>query len=309
MHLVQPPAPFFLVPLGTALMNEPTGSNLDTDVPENVGDCDADAADFCVRISEVLQQHRSVDAVRLFLQRVEGQVTYADDLLDELRDVAGEKAVQRLVVAFAKFGCPYCRGGVDTCSVCGGSGRSEDPSSICRRCDSLGVLNCDFCGGSGLFTYAFVPESLRTSVAAARTRLVAAAIADDARRALPKSVAREQIDDLERTMTKRVLEFRRAVAILSNAAQFARELRARGGMARQLSARLFARASQIAPVAQMRAGRLFGVLAAVCRGAASITPDAELRAFELERADVFKALARTCAERAAHRSTLFPGRV
>ena len=254
-----------------------------------------------------LHENRPDDAVRRFLQALDEYAMPAADLLANLRQVGGEESVQRLVLAFGRFGCPHCRGGADTCPGCGGGGHGEDRRFACRTCSSLGAVSCDFCGGSGFATYSFVPEPLRASVAASRVALAAHRVADHLKRPLPANVAREQLSALRKTLARQLLGLQRDVAILANAAQAARELRASRAVPRPFAGRLFTTASQHARAAQRRVGAVLQMLSKVSRLLGSFTADPDAAAFEEERAELFESLARAVTQSAARRSSVFPG--
>lgn len=265
--------------------------------------------DPAAALALLLQQQRHADAARQFLQLPRTHALEADDLLSRLREHGGEDAVQRLVLAFATFACPHCRGGFENCHSCNGRGhgRDEDRGSACRSCGSLGAVACDFCGGSGFATYSFVPAALRASVAVARTDLAARRVAEDRNRHLPDTIARDQLGALRKVLAKQLLESQRDAAILVNAAQFARELRATSHRLRTFTGRLFGRASRNAKAAQVRVSTLFDVLATISRELASSAKHPDAVALETERAELFSALSGSFARSAARRSTLFPG--
>src|SRR5688500_15185043 len=101
-------------------------------------------------VVEALQEHRDVDAVRLFLRSAWAHpLAVDDDMLVALREEMGKHAADQLVIVFATFPCPHCRSGCDTCDDCQGGGRGEDRRFACLRCRGMGVTACDFCGGSG----------------------------------------------------------------------------------------------------------------------------------------------------------------
>jgi hypothetical protein len=260
-------------------------------------------------IIAALERHKGEDAVRLFLNAVERHVVAdASELIDTLRERGGNQLVQRLVFAFAKFPCPHCRRGLDTCDGCMGSCRTDDGRGPCWKCLSLGATACDFCGGSGFATYSFLPEPVRAAVAAARTSQAANRSAELLAWPLPTNVARGQLQATRKVLAKELVSLRREIAVLANAAQFIRELRAQNHGARPFAAKLFAQIARAAGPARTRVEVLLSLIGLISHELAVQVENPGDEGFEGERAEMFAAAARQAGRAAARRATLFPGR-
>jgi hypothetical protein len=287
--------------------------------PDDINPATEPAAvnDRDVRVSPIdpiiaaLERHLGEDAVRLFLNALARQVAGGDafELVDMLRKRGGDPILQRLVSAFAKFPCPHCRRGLNACDGCAGTARTEDGRGPCQRCLSLGATLCDFCGGSGFTSYSFVPDPLRAAVAAARTDYAATRSAELLAWPLPTTVNVGQLKATRKVLAKELVSLRREIAVLSDAAQFAREYRNANVNGRRFSARVFSHIARAAGPARTRVGVLLSLLARISQELAAHCEDPGEESFEAERAEMFQVAARDAERVAARRATLFPGRM
>lgn len=256
-------------------------------------------------VLEALSSRRPDDAVRAFLQAAD-----ADGTFEAIAARGGEQAARGLIGAFAHFECPHCRAGFTTCPACAGAGHAADDRGIaCTACLSFGVSPCDFCGGSGLATYTFMPPRVRPSAAATRASAAIARVDDIVREPLPTKATRDRLKPLRRQLAKHALSLTRDVAVLTNAAQFARGLREERPELRKFTGKLFAQTSRSATAAQHRLAHVLHVLAGVSRLSArpGAGGDDVAAAFEEDRADLFDREAERLRRAARRRASLFPG--
>lgn len=116
-----------------------------------------------VILAELEEGHHR-KAARLFSDAVaRGMLTHGAELHAQLVRAIGEAHVEELVDGLSRRSCFYCKGGLEPCGECTGSGRG-DADAVCPSCVGLGVARCDFCDGTGLASIDTVPEGLETHV-------------------------------------------------------------------------------------------------------------------------------------------------
>jgi hypothetical protein len=112
-----------------------------------------------------------IKAAKLFLAgQARGIFPKDHNLVKKLVKAAGKNAANRLIFAFARYPCPFCKKGRTKCRDCSGHGHI-DYDMICDRCLGIGVVRCDFCDGSGWLAMRDVPKGLRAIVFIKRAQI------------------------------------------------------------------------------------------------------------------------------------------
>ena len=93
-------------------------------------------------------------------------------LIGQLKRILGRDDFIRLIEAFARNACPFCKMGLHVCAACKGKAAAVR-GSPCPACACTGSQPCEFCTGSGLAAYSFGPEEFRPLVLQARIAMVA----------------------------------------------------------------------------------------------------------------------------------------
>ena len=249
-------------------------------------------------------------AIHLVRQVLAARALADDDtLLPVVRAAAGDAEAARLIRAFAEARCMYCRGGLDPCDGCGGTGRSDHRAAACPTCAGVGAVRCQFCGGSGLDSYEAMPAGLLMAVGTCRVDAAAARAAQAAAHPPPAKVTAEQLPAVRRALAQRAVDRARDLAVLVNAAQMARALRGRGRVeSRHATGRLFGRAAGAAQSARRQLACLYRRLASASAHMADLSPDALTRQFEEDRSALMAEEAARLLLASRRRTTLLPGR-
>jgi hypothetical protein len=254
-----------------------------------------------------LKNKRGAEAVSQLLDAIGRQLIVASSVREFFRKRGGEDLIPDMIHALAWHACPHCKNGFDQCLQCGGSGHGEEPGQACIPCGGVGVTTCDFCGGSGVITYDAIPRDLRMAVAVERSNHAMTRVQNATQQSLPRCVAADQISATRKSLLRRNFQVRRDLALLMNAAQFARQFRREDPAARSVTCDLFRSASRSAGSARHLASKLYTVLAQLSRVTAKLSRDADTQSFEQERATAFEMHARMMSRWSRCRASLFPG--
>jgi hypothetical protein len=254
-----------------------------------------------------LKENRGNDAVIRLLDAISRRDILAGSVQDAFRKRGAADLIPDMVHALACFACQHCRSGFDQCDDCQGTGRGEERSQACIPCGGVGLRACDFCGGAGVMTYDSVPRELRILVAQERSRRAVERVHTATLQSLPRSVAPSQISTTRKDILRRNLHVRRDLAVLTNAVQYARQLRHEDPASRKVTCELFRASSRSACSARHLTAKLFTVLAQLSRVTAKISTDRTTQAFEEERASAFEMHARLMSRWSRRRASLFPG--
>jgi hypothetical protein len=124
-----------------------------------------------------LKRNHATRATQLFL---EGQANSlfptGKGLPRWLIRTIGKKATGKLVDAFARQPCYFCKKGLVPCDECGGAGHFE--TRPCNGCLGMGIARCEFCDGAGWAAIDGVPDSLRPAVVTTRAEVAMANLKD-----------------------------------------------------------------------------------------------------------------------------------
>lgn len=171
---------------------------------------------FAQRLKATLQNDRTADAVRLFMDGVAHElVPNRPDLARWLMKVVGRAEMLRLAKAFALKECFYCKSGLERCEVCDGRGYHRD-HAICERCVGLGVAACDFCTGSGWVTYNYVPTGVRLPVILERAK-AATGKAEALLRKTVSAVSERSSRETGKALAKELVQLNRLMGVFENA--------------------------------------------------------------------------------------------
>ena len=115
------------------------------------------------RVVKKLEKNDMPRAVQLFLGgQARGLIPKGPALPKWLTRAVGPKATNKLLKAFARHPCYFCRKGRVRCVECDGKGYRE--TGPCETCLGIGIARCEFCDGTGRVSIDAVPKCLRPIV-------------------------------------------------------------------------------------------------------------------------------------------------
>lgn len=174
-----------------------------------------------------LKQGHGVEAVRRFGDVLDRGVVPADrGLLRWLAETIGKQATARLISAYARHPCFYCKKGLEPCESCHGSGRSGG-ANLCENCLTTGFARCDFCDGAGLATYNAIPEALRFPAALDRIKIAAKTLTNLLDQPVPKPRF-DRARQCVKQCVQRVFEMNRLMGVFENALVLVKSLEPSG---------------------------------------------------------------------------------
>ncbi len=183
------------------------------------------------KLQQLLRPNKLADAVRMLNEALENGLV-SRELSDPAVILANldRESAAKLIQAYARYKCFYCRKGLEPCRECSSASR-RSAARYCETCLGLRVVRCDFCDGSGWATYNIVPVGLRLPVAAARTAI--------AQRELSELLKRSQQRPADlKLLGTRLVALNRYAGIFENALDAARRVSAENPAAQTAADRI-----------------------------------------------------------------------
>ena len=225
---------------------------------------DRQRAHFLKALARELERGHGTKAAQLFLDgQAHAILPTGKSLPQWLAKTLGKEQTGKLVEAFAKAPCFYCKKGLLPCDGCDGRGLFAG-GVICETCAGLGVIRCAFCDGSGWVTGDIVPVGLRFLVVAERAIQAHGRIRVLLRKPVPKSIPGNPAESAKRCAFL-LLEINRQMGVLENTVMAARNLaRMYPGSKRQI-AKIVGASCQAAVEARVRIRELLKQMGVCCK--------------------------------------------
>ncbi|MBN2446988.1 MAG: hypothetical protein JXO22_09695 [Phycisphaerae bacterium] len=162
-----------------------------------------------------LERGRSTQAVKLFRNAQDHDLFPTGSGLHRwLNKSIGKEATAKLIDAFVRFPCFYCKHGLESCEVCDGRGTISG-AILCEACAGLGVARCGFCDGSGWVTNNIVPPGLRVVVLAERVSRARKHLEVTLSKPISKGMPSDPVQAAKRC-AKQILHVNRQLGVFEN---------------------------------------------------------------------------------------------
>lgn len=203
------------------------------------------------KVTDELNADRDVQAVRLFADGLDhGIVPPGVNLVHWVINAIGKAGTSKLLKAYARHPCFYCKNGVEPCEACKGQGYWQD-DTLCETCVTTGVARCDFCNGTGFVTFNAIPADLRLLAAFERVKFAAGRTKVLVDRPAPRPSQSRPHECLKQCVI-RLIEANRLMGVFENAVILVREISAFESGSRSFQLKIMKACRRYAPLAHER---------------------------------------------------------